>query len=423
MHRVAVGQRVRDEGVATLVVGDDLLFLLAHQPALALRPGHHAVDGLLERDVGDQLLVVAGGEQRRLVDHIGEVGTGEARGAPRDHRQIDVGSHWLALGVHRQDALAALEVRPVDDDLPVEATRTQQRGVEDVRAVRRGDQDHAALDVEAVHLDQQLVEGLLPLVVPAAETGAAVASDRVDLVYEDDRRGVGLRLLEQVADAGRTDTDEHLDEVRTGDGVEGHAGLTGDGAGKQRLTGTGRPVQQDALGDLGADGLELGRVLQELFDLVELLDRLVRSGDVGERGLRGVLADELGLALAELHDAAAAALHLVHEEQQQRHDDDDRQQAEQDAEQQVLGRRVDLVVDVLRFEGGGEAVTLLQQEERLLLLAALAGHLDPLFLHREPGSGDVVVLDRIDDGGGVDLLVVAVATAEGARGEQKQDRK
>src|SRR4029453_189604 len=49
--------------------------------------------------------------------------------------------------------------------LPVEAARAQQRRGEHVGPVGRRDQDHAAAHVEAVHLDQQLVEGLLALVV------------------------------------------------------------------------------------------------------------------------------------------------------------------------------------------------------------------------------------------------------------------
>ena len=115
----------------------------------------------------------------------------------------------------------------------------------------------ARADVEAVHLDEQLVEGLLALVVAAAHAGAAVAADGVDLVHEDDRGRVGLGLLEQVADAGRTDTDEHLDEVRARDREERHPGLAGDGAGEQGLAGPGRAEQQHALRDLGAHLLEL----------------------------------------------------------------------------------------------------------------------------------------------------------------------
>ena len=186
--------------------------------------------------------------------------------------------------------MPALEVGRLDRDLAVEAARAQQRRVEDVGPVGGRDEDDVGLDVEAVHLDQQLVERLLALVVAAAQTGAAVPSDGVDLVDEDDRRGVLLGLLEQVADAAGADTDEHLDEVGAGDRVERHAGLAGDGTRQQRLAGAGRPVQQDALGDLRADGLELGRLLQELLDLLELLDGLVGAGDVGERRLRGVLA-------------------------------------------------------------------------------------------------------------------------------------
>ena len=254
--------------------------------------------------------------------------------------QVDVGGHRLAAGVDLEDLVAAGEVGGVDADLAVEAAGAQQRRVEHVGPVGGGDQDHAAADVEAVHLDQQLVEGLLALVVAAAHAGAAVAADGVDLVDEDDRGGVLLGLLEQVADPAGADTDEHLDEVGAGDGVERHAGLAGDRAGEQRLAGAGRPVEQHALGDLGADGLELGGLLEELLDLAELLDRLVAAGDVGERRLRHVLGDQLGLGLGELHDAAAAAaLHVVHQPEEHQDDQHERQERRQDrAEHARLAR-------------------------------------------------------------------------------------
>ncbi len=186
------------------------------------------------------------------------------------------------------------------------------------------------VDVEAVHLDEELVEGLLALVVAAADAGTAVAADGVDLVDEDDGRGVRLGLLEQVADAGGTDTDEHFDEVRAGDREERHAGLAGDGAGQQGLAGARRAVEQHALGDLGADGLELGRLLEELLDFLELLHGLVSTGDVGEGHLRHVLVDQLGLGLAELHDAPTPPpWTVVHQEDEQQDDERERQQDRQ----------------------------------------------------------------------------------------------
>ena len=210
-------------------------------------------------DVGDHGAVLAGGQQRRLVDHVGQVGAGHPDGALGQRQEVDVRGERLALGVHGQDRLPALEVGLPDRDLPVEPAGPQQRRVQDVGPVGGGDQDDAALGLEAVHLDQQLVQGLLALVVAAAHAGAAVPADGVDLVDEDDGRRVRLGLFEQVADPGGADADEHLDEVRAGDRVERHAGLAGDGAGEQRLAGAGRAVEQDALGDLRAERLVAGR--------------------------------------------------------------------------------------------------------------------------------------------------------------------
>ena len=50
---------------------------------------------------------------------------------------------------------------------------------------------------------------------------AACAADGVDLVDEDEARRVGACGGEEVAHAGRADADEHLDEVRARDRVEG----------------------------------------------------------------------------------------------------------------------------------------------------------------------------------------------------------
>src|SRR6516162_5535092 len=116
-------------------------------------------------------------------------------------------------------------------------SRPQQRRVEHVRTVGGGDDDDALVALEAIHLDEQLIEGLLALIVAAAQAGAAMAANRVDLIDEDDAWSVLLRLLEHVAHARSTDADEHLDEVGPRDGEEGNLGFPGDGAREQRLAG------------------------------------------------------------------------------------------------------------------------------------------------------------------------------------------
>ena len=285
--------------------------------------------------VVDQLAVAAGGEQGGLVEHVGQVGAGEAGGAAGDGQQVDPGRHRLALGVHLEDPVAADHVGRLDRDLAVEPAGAQQRRVEDVGAVGRRDEDDVGLDVEAVHLDEQLVEGLLALVVATAEAGATVPADGVDLVDEDDRRGVGLGLLEQVADAARH---RHRRTSRRSP--------------NRRSSRTARPPHRRRRGRAGSCRCRAGRragrpwgswrrrrgtwpARQELLDLVELLDRLVSTRDVGEGDLRGVLGGELGLGLAELHDARAAALHLVIRNQKRPEQDDDRQERPEQREQRV----------------------------------------------------------------------------------------
>ena len=216
--------------------------------------------------------------------------------------------------MHREDAFAALHVGTVDDDAAIEAAGAQQRRIEHVRAVGRGHQDDAFVALEAVHLDEQLVQRLLALVVAAAEPGAAMAADGVNLVDEDDAGRVLLALLEQVADAAGADADEHLDEVRAADREERHVGLAGNGAREQRLARSRGAHQQDALGNAAAELLELLRLAQELDDLLELVLGLVDAGDVLERHLLLRAGRQLRLALAERQRLVAAALHLAHEE-------------------------------------------------------------------------------------------------------------
>ena len=107
----------------------------------------------------------------------------------------------LALQVHPEDLDAILEFGERNDDLAIETPGSKQGGIEDVGPVG-GRHHHNALGaLEAVHLGEHLVEGLLSLVVSAAEASAALAADGVDLVDEDDGLPHLASRFEQVAHA------------------------------------------------------------------------------------------------------------------------------------------------------------------------------------------------------------------------------
>ena len=196
-----------------------------------------------------------------------------------------------------------------------------------------------SFELEAVHLDEHLVQRLLALVVAAAQAGAAMPADRIDFVDEDDAGRVLLALLEHVADTGRTDAHEHFHEVGARDGEERHIRLTRDGPRQQRLTGAGRAHQQHALRDLAAEPLELLRVLQEFDDFLQFALGLIDAGDILERHPPLLLRQHPRAGLAEAHGPAAARLHLAHEE----HPDADQQQ-HREPRQQIMQQRIDIAV-------------------------------------------------------------------------------
>ena len=274
-----------------------------------LQAGHDPLDRLVKSVIGHGLRPAAGGQQGGLVDQVGEIGAGEARGQGGDLLQADLGGVPDLLDVHREDLLAALLVRPVDQHLAVEAAGAQQGRVQDLRPVGGAQEHHALRRVEAVELGQQLVECLLTLVVaPGLREGAAGPAQRVELVDEDDGGCRLARLLEQIAHARRSDAYEHLDELGARDREERHAGLAGHGLGEHGLARAGRAHQQDALGDPGAQQAVLLGVLEEIDDLDQLRLGLVDAGHVGETRLGLLLDIDLGPGAADRHQAAEALL-------------------------------------------------------------------------------------------------------------------
>ena len=266
-HRLAVLAQRGDQCVADLMVSHDSLFDVRQDGALLFGTRNDGFKGHQQILLIDHLAAVAHGAQRRLIDQIGKVCADRTGRRLRDLFQVDILCQLDIARMHQKGLVAALQIRAVDHDAAVKTTRTQQRLVQNFRTVRRREDDHALGGIEAVDLGKELIERLLALVV-AAELGVAAAADGIDLVDEDDGGSDLGGFLEQVAHAARADADEHLHEVRAGDGEERHVRLARDRLSKQGLAGAGRSDEQRALRQLCADGRVLFRVVQKIDDLL-----------------------------------------------------------------------------------------------------------------------------------------------------------
>ncbi len=303
------------------------------------------------------------------------------------------------------------------------SARAEQSGVQNVLPVGGGQHDDALVGGKAVHLHQQLVQGLLPLIVSAAQTRAALTAHGVDLVNEHNGGGLPLGLVEQVPDPGRAHAHVQLHEVGAGDGQKPHPGLPGHRAGQEGFAGARRAHQQHALGDAGPQVDELLRFLQKVHQLLELLLLLVGPGHVCE-GDGAVLAALHGTGPAKAAHAALTASAaplgglLVGIEQ---HPDSQRQQSRHHAGQQhdePQGHLVPLL-EVVVFDDAplvlllDEAAKFLTKGVYIRQIVALEGAVFQLHgqraaaVHHE--ADHLLILEQLCHAGIADLILVPAA--------------
>ena len=263
VHLVGTRNQAGAQGVPRLVDRHEpALFGRQHEGA-PLKAHHDLVAGGLQMLAGDEVGALPRGEDRRLVDQVAEIRPGEAWRSLGDDGEIDARGEPHVAGVNIEDRLAAADVGQPHMDLPVESARAQEGRIEHVDPVGGADHDHAGGGVEAVHLDEKLVEGSLEFPVGRRSAAAALAADGVDLVDEDQAGRTLAGLLEQLGDPTLGDADERSREVAARHGQEGHSCLAGERLGDEGLAGSGRSDHQEPAGNAGAHLLEGLSVLKE----------------------------------------------------------------------------------------------------------------------------------------------------------------
>ena len=116
----------------------------------------------------------------------------------------------------------------------------------------------------------------------AAYPVAAMTTDSVDFVDENDARRRFFALLEHVAHTACADAHEHFNKVRAADGKEGDIRFACNGACQQRLARARRADHQHALRNAAAEFLKFFRVTQKLDELLHFILGFLDAGDIAE---------------------------------------------------------------------------------------------------------------------------------------------
>ena len=329
LNRLRVFLKSGEQRVPHFMVRDDPAFLFSEDPVLLLLAYEYNLDRVLQILLRDSPASVFDRENRRLVDHVGKIGTDGAACGQRDGVEIHRVVHRHILRVHLENRDAAFEIRPVHNNPPVEAARTKQRGIQHLRPVRRRQNQKSLRGVKSVHFREELIQRLLPLVISAEPAAVSRLADGVNLIDEDDAGGVLLRLLKKITDPARADADKHLDKFGAGQREKRNVRLPGNRFRQQGFAGARRADQKRALRQLRADLHVAARIVQEVHHFLKALLRFILAGHVLERHAGVLLNIGFGPAFSDVHHPAAA----VHAPHQNIHEHEEEDERDQEAEQ------------------------------------------------------------------------------------------
>ena len=213
-----------------------------------------------------------------------------------------------------QDIDTSLQIRTVNNNTTVKASRTKKRRIQYLRTVSRCQDQKSLGGIETIHLRKQLVQCLLTLVISTAVMGITALTDSIDLINKYNTRCILLSFLKKVADTGSTHTNKHLHKFRSGKGKEWHMSLTCYCLGEKSLTGTRRSYKQCALRQLGTDLNIFTRIVKKFHNLLQGLLGLILTCHIlkGDPGL--LLHIGLSAALSNSHYSTATLIHAAHEE-------------------------------------------------------------------------------------------------------------
>ncbi len=126
LHGSGVCLLCGDQGMADLVVRDDLLFLICEDRILLLVAGNDHLDALLQIGLGGKAAAVTHRAQSGFVDNVGKLRAGGAGGHARYLQEVHIVGDLDLFRVHLQNGLPPFEVGQINRHAPIEAAGARE---------------------------------------------------------------------------------------------------------------------------------------------------------------------------------------------------------------------------------------------------------------------------------------------------------
>ena len=167
MYRISMFKEHTYDSMTAFVVSSEAFFVIADNTALTFRSHDNAFSSFFHFRHIDFLLVFTGSHQSSFVHQVTQVCTGKTRSALSNDFQFYIISNGFAFNMNFQNFSTTFNIRTVYYDLTVKATRTEQSRIQNIRTVSSSNHNDAFVSTEAIHFNQQLVQGLFAFIMTA----------------------------------------------------------------------------------------------------------------------------------------------------------------------------------------------------------------------------------------------------------------
>ena len=151
--------------------------------------------------------------------------------------------------MHRENRGSPPSIRQSHFNATVKTSGSGQSGIEDIGTIGSRKKNHTGILFKAIHFGEQLIQGLLTLIVAATNPCTALPSDGINLINENNARSLLLCFSEQITNPAGAHADEQLDEFRGSHREERHTRFSCNCTGQQRFSGSRWPNKQDTTGN------------------------------------------------------------------------------------------------------------------------------------------------------------------------------